>query len=526
MNLGILNLSEHLQSLHYEKLYAISCESRKMAVNMGLHALFQNREEFNLKYLILDDISQDDIRNDFASPQRLSEIRGHVYSNRNHGHFLKWLPSDLRRVNAMDDNCLFVVILRDALYKDTRSFNLRQTIASLKTFAAINHSTIVLINYGFNHLEVNSLLLAHSSELDGIMSVSASGSSYALNVFLWKADTGEISQGQSELALKPNGFVSIDNNSEDDFIGDDYHDCYVPAGDFKPDRTLFNRIITFENNQRLYEHALKYAVSGTCFFTIASRDDIEPLSKMIYTLREHKGRQLRIFIIDRSNGIRASSARILFDCGANFIFDRDAKNAYINTALFSLKDLFFKNEVNTDYNAIMNRYTRVEREKNGYLEKDDFIRKVTDLLSSDSEYDCDGALAVLKPQEYLPVESTVGQFKPKRGGDYCTIDAGSCIIFLPSCRSGDLSIGLKHVFNTDYEKLFKKCSAAYTKPEIIAMLHTIKTNRKMDDINFRQIEMIKEENDFRARDLSAEDIRDFCMHTSWEPQECDIKELL
>lgn len=526
MKLGIINFSDKLQRLNSSMLFCASCDSKATAINYGLFTLLNNTRNFSYRYLVLDDITQKDIRNNFFAPEeKLSEIKAHVYSNKNKGHMLKWIVSDFKHINALDENSLFVIIVKDTLYKDTKSVQISNILENIKKFAMVNKSTVLLINYGVNQLEINSTLLKNSTSVDGLQSVKKSSINYDLNVFFWTAEDGEVSHGQSELNLTEKGFESIINKEDESYLGNDYQDCFVVGSDFKPDKVLYNRIEQFPDNQSMYETAMKKAISCTCFFNIYSRMDIDKISGMVYRLRLKKGKNLKIFVLDRTNGLRANSAKFLMDCGVNFIFDFNAKSAYINTVLPSLKNLTLKNEIQIDYDTLKDRYYRIEREKNGYLEKKQFIRKVAELISVDNAYEGDGALVLLRPHHKIEIESAVGQFKPKRGGDYCTIADGNVVVFLPSCRNGDLAIGLRHVFNTGYDKLFMSYSAAFTKADIITLLREIDAKEENYSINFSKIKIINEENRLRSEHLTEKEIRDYCMETEWNPQEFDLQEL-
>ena len=525
MKLGINNLSDKMQLLDSSLLYCISCDSKYTAINVGLFALLQNKNDFSFKYLILDDISQNDILTCFnAAKDKLQEIKAHVYSNNNKGHLLKWMVSDLKSINALDDNSFFVIIAGDTFFKDTRTVRLSKVLESLKKFARINKSTILLISYWLNQYEVNSRLLKNSSSLDGIQSIKKVSDSYDLNVFFWTSDDGETSHGMADLELTDNGFNCLINKEDESYLSDDYQDCYVVGDDFKPDRSIFNVIEQFPDNQSMYETAMRKAISCSCFFTVFSKMDIEKISEMIYKLRQKKGKILKIFLLDNSDGLRANSASFLMDCGLNFIFDNKAKGSYINTVLPSLKNITLKNEIHVDYQTLKERYYRIEKEKNGYLEQKAFVKKVAELLSVSNEFEGDGVLVFLKPNK-ISIEAALGQFKPKRGGDYCTIADGHVVVFLPSCRNGDLSIGLKHVFNTDYDKIFASYFAAFTKADIVNLLRNIENKSNTEVINFTKIQAISKENELRSEHLTEKEITEYCIKTEWAPMPFDLKEL-
>ena len=88
----------------------------------------------------------------------------------------------------------------------------------------------------------------------------------------------------------------------------------------------------------------------------------------------------------------------------------------------------------------------------------------------------------------------VSQFKPKRGGDYCTVMQGFIILYLPSCREGELAITLEHTFNTPPTTLFKTCSAVYTYQEIFSEIKDLGSTEfdSFEDVNIMHEIIIKQ----------------------------------
>ena len=124
---------------------------------------------------------------------------------------------------------------------------------------------------------------------------------------------------------------------------------------------------------------------------------------------------------------------------------------------------------------MLDNYQVLDREGNGFLMPEAFFSKVEFLLSKkEDEAAVDGTLITLRPKLGLLAEQCLSQFKPKRAGDYGTLIGNVIIIYLPSCRNGELAVSLEHTFNTDPTTLFDSCDAVYSRSEILSRVDILK----------------------------------------------------
>ena len=161
----------------------------------------------------------------------------------------------------------------------------------------------------------------------------------------------------------------------------------------------------------------------------------------------------------------------------------------------TLKTLVFQKNISKSFNEIKDNYHLIDNEGKGFLMPQDFILKVQNLISHNLEgSNLRGTLAKLTVKDGLTEKMCVSQFKPKRGGDYCTVMQGFIILYLPSCREGELAITLEHTFNTTPTTLFKTCSAVYTYQEIVSEIKDLGSTEfdSFEDVNIMHEIIIKQ----------------------------------
>ncbi|MGN0916470.1 MAG: BcsE family c-di-GMP-binding protein [Succinivibrio sp.] len=493
MYLGITKLVTQLQNLQENCLYVVTTPDRRSAINFGLHCLYKNREKGLLKFLTLDGISPEDIRNDFANPDLLPKILTHVYCSKGEGNLLRRLAADYNFVYQNDgDMSLFVSLINDRDVAELNDSELDTALTELSELAKRKGICLLLVTYGINQISCNSRFLRASTALSGLASVENTHNDTYLSTMMWRFSDGSFSRGDNHLNLTEDGYeVVFEDNTSD--VSVDNLTCYVLAGDFTPDRSLFTDIRTFSSNRAIYESAIKEATSATIFFSITKRDEIDEVAEYLYDLRTERGKNLKLMILECIQGMRSSSEHFLLDCGATFIFEANAKSSYINAVLPTLKDLKFNHYIRTSFEDISTRYHLIENEKNGYLKPDEFIKKVRFLVTASDSANSEGTLAKLTCSSDFTPAMCISQFKPKRGGDYCTVIDGCIYAFMPSCRNGELSITLSHIFNVGPEKLFSRCRALYTRSEIIVAIDNLKAIES-DESSSLLIEQIAREN--------------------------------
>jgi len=427
-----------------------------------------------MKYLILNGVSAEELLNNCTFKDRLSMVKAHVYTSIDSSKFISYLLGDLEHYRTDEKNALFVVVTRDeALYREIRDDNLEYYLSKLYAYLAENSSTMVIVSFGSLQQKLSSYLIRHPSDFGGLCSINTiSGSS--LEMLFWKDEDKIINTGRCEILIDKNGIRAWDDSSSEDF--DDVDSCYIVKSGYTPDRDIFKRVHECDSNDEIFEKACEEAVNATCFFIIRDKTQIEHIGSLIFRLRHSgRGEHLHIFVIERVSNIRANSENFLISCGANYVFTYDAQISHINVMLKSLHLASFKNTTALDFNTLKRQFFMLDRENNGYLDPEEFIRKVASMVSFDYDgANCNGALIFLKVADSIPCEVAVSEFKPKRGGDYCTIFNNEVVAFLPSCREGELEIGLSHTFNVEYDKLFTHVSATYSQHEIINLLHELK----------------------------------------------------
>ena len=473
MNLGIQNLISSLQKLQYGGVYFVSVSNKDLAVQAGLTCIEENSISENLRYLTLQGIDYSLIKDQCFSADFLSKIKAHVYEYTDECNVPKNIINDLSVYDAIDNESLHVVIFEDSQILDLDRNNLNRYLSKISYFAHKHNAIFLFIIYGSDPDKTIAPLLEHSTNISGIATIEQNLTSIIMNSRLWRLDDGGFTSGVNVLRVTDHGLsLVVDENTNTAHI--DENTCYVVANSFTPDSKNFSETKVFASNTDLYKKAINEAYCATLFFTLENRDDIDNLAKMIYELRTIRGKELKIIIIETINGIRATSEKLLLNCGANFIFPSTAKGYYINAMLPTLKTIKFALSISVNFNTIIDNYHLIENEDNGYLAPEEFFNSVDRLLKAGFENNyVEACLTILTPKNGIDSISCLSQFTPKRGGDYCTLLNGNIIVFLPNCRNGELKIALEHTFNTAPSVLFESDESLFSKREILNKIQSL-----------------------------------------------------
>lgn len=509
MYLGIQKLVLQLQKLINGGIYFMATPSKDTAITAALSCLYHNSNEESLRYLTLNEVSKEDILSCGFDNEFLLKIKSHVFEDKGKSNILKNLTSDFHFMKANDSNSLFVVLLDEIAYLPYEGLELEQLLSQFSYYASSYNASLLFISFGHNPEQVVSKLLKMSQHISGICSILKSPSSMTLATEFWRNEEGSFAQGQNPIVLTKEGYeIIVDESNASSSV--DNGVCYTKANGFNPDKSLFTNIKLFNDNTTLFEDAMKNAVAASIFLTLDTRDGIDDLASLIYQLRTTRGKHVKIFVLEKVQGIRASSEHFLLVCGANFLFDSASKSYYINAMMPTLKSLTYNNQITTPFKNLLESYHLIENESNGFLMPTAFIDKISLLLEQQiNNSKVEGAFVWLEPKDGLNLETCISQFKPKRGGDYCTAVDGKVILFLPTCRNGELSTTLDHTFNTEPTEMFKTCDAVYSIDEIRNCIDNLKSFTAVTALDNQVMEhIIAEGNQKREAAAKAKDLYD------------------
>lgn len=484
MNLGIQHLISSLQKLQYGGVYFVSVSSKDLAIQTGLTCVAENSYSSNLRFLTLQGIDSSVIKSQGFSDEFLSKIKAHVYEYDDNCNVPKTIINDLTVYDAIENESLHVVIFEDSQIIELDKDNLNRYLSKISYFAKKRNCIFLFVVFGADPDSTIKTLLDHTANLSGIATIEQNLTSIIMNSRLWRLDDGGFTNGVNVLKSTNQGLqVLIDEYSSTAHIDD--NTCFVIANSFTPDSKYFSDIKVFASNEELYKSALNDAYCATLILTLDNRNKIDNLAKMIYELRTIRGKELKIIIIETISGIRATSEKLLLNCGANFIFPSTAKGYYINAMLPTLKTSKFTQSISVNFSRILDNYHIIENEDNGYLKPKEFFNSVVRLVKSGYENDfVEACLTILTPKNGIDSLGCISQFTPKRGGDYCTLVNGHIVVFLPNCRNGELKIALEHTFNTSPSILFESDETYFTKRDIqnkIQSLSEIKIKTDVDE---------------------------------------------
>lgn len=496
MNLGILKLLEQLNSLSTGGVYLITTPDQHTAINCALSCLRHNDETELLKFLALEGVTSEDLVREACSKEILSEIRAHVYSSRGRRNFLSTLVDDYRFCSKNQGKALLVAVFGDETLSAVGERFYERLLRDLNRSARAAHLCVLLICYGPRQSVVNSRAMLSSELFHGIGAFELNLGRIIYHVRAWRQQDGSISHGMVQLKLSSQGYV-MSSEEHVEHVAGDQDDCYVTAGSFTPDQSAFRQIFTFASNQQLFLQASTQVTLATLCLSVTRRDEIIELARIIYDLRIARGDGVKIFVVEKIQGMRGNSAQLLLACGADFIFEASAHNSYINAMLPVLRLNRSSHILSQTFDEMIYGYRLNDQEDNGFLRPEIFFGKIEQLLERSENFDQGSTLVSLTPNQAFSAESCISQFKPKRGGDYCTYVNGRILVYLPTCQAGELTTGLRHTFNVEPTELFASSTAFYTRAEILEVIGRLRSGTYDDSLNQGIINQIEKEN--RAR---------------------------
>ena len=467
MYLGIEKLVSQLQTLQNDSVYYIATSSRDIALNTAVSCLYHNSKTNYKRYFAISDFDKEEVLSLGFPTDYLLKIDAQVLASKNKHNFLNTLIKDFRFLKATQDHSLFVIVFDEIAFLPFEDKNLDKLLSSFSIFASRFSSTLLFISFGDAPEQALTKISRKSHYLCGIGSITDTPSGIQLNTRMWRNDDGTFSQGINPIILTKSGYeLVVDDYNTHMFV--DHGLCYVNESSFAPDESLFRSIKYFSTNTELFNSAMLNAKTATLFFSLTCRNEIDTLGEYIYKLREKCGIYLKIIVVEKIPGIRINSRNFLLMCGANFIFEATAKSSYINAMMPALMDIVYRRTIYTPFENILESYHLFANEGNGYLSAKDFKDKISSLLAGNiNNSKISAALAILTPNDSLSTETCISQFKPKRGGDYCTSIGGKLVIFLPMCTREQLSVTLEHTFNCDPSELFKSSDCFFNHHEIM-----------------------------------------------------------
>lgn len=512
MDLGIKNLISQLQEIQQSSLYLLTSSSKQIAVNLALNCLYRNSSYDFLRYFVTGGIPKDRMISYLENREIVSSIRAHVYEYDESSLDVTRIVPDLVLQKVTDANSLVVVLLKDSFLTSLSKRQLQHTLSSLEEFAQAYSLSVIFVTYGLFEDSLVKRLLKESNHYSGLVSFTDRPTGILMNTLFWREPDGHFIQSNNQIKIGAQG-IEVITPDKNLIASIDENTCYITDNTFTPDSAVYSTVKRFSSNRELFEDAMEKATAASVFLTVNSRESIDETAEYVYRLRTARGGSLKIIVIEKVRGIRANSEQFLITCGANFIFETDAKGTYINAMLPTLKTLVFQKTISKSFNEIKDNYHLIDNEGKGFLMPHDFIVKVQDLISHNlEESSLRGTLAKLTVKEGLTERMCVSQFKPKRGGDYCTIMHGYVILYLPSCREGELAVTLEHTFNTRPTTLFKTCSAVYTVQGIVSEIRDLSSTEfdSFEDVNIMHeiIEKQRQEELLKKKAKSIYDLAD------------------
>ncbi len=524
MDLGIKGLAQGLQSIAYKRLYLISCADEYLAVRLATHFLssISNKKEL-LRFLVTEIGAEQYVKN--CSNELLSSIRAHVYSITSLKNTTASLAAKLHFLKTLKKDSVCVILMDEKRLTSLDDKARGRTLDLIYHSCCSKKSSVLIMTYGQGYERVATALLSNGNNISGIASLGYRGEACFIDVMLWR-DEGRFARAQDFLLLGTQGFVSQGSLIDEMQSANDAHVCYLKRGSVEVDHSLFNTLLEFDSNDEVINAAMDKATSASVILCLEYRHELEQLAASVYKLRASCGHFLHIFVVERIDGLRASSIHFLLACGVDFVFHFGVKSSYINAVLPIFLSSSYRAPQFQSFDTLCNAYRRLHTESNGFLIFDDFVSKVSSLLKTPQCSKGAGTLVALKPKPSLTLEDCLNIFNPKRGGDICTLSSGCLWIFMASCRETEVLTALQNVFTVDPLLVFGSSKLYLGAENIIKALNSNKDEASCAQENELLEKMLAQSQALSRNNVSALGISSLINNSDIKAKATSAKRLL
>lgn len=349
---------------------------------------------------------------------------------------------------------------------------LRHSLNTLRTTAQRMGLTVLFITHGYS-----DPLTAYDEHLlkpffAGLASLSEDGRGIHFTLRFWHNALSDVLSLHHQLSVNAQGaFYIAPHEDEDTLSFSDRGEIFSAAralASLKDERHFHH----FESNTALYAQALKQG-SATVVFELTAMEELTELCELIYKLRRHCGRDLKIVVMESLPLLRVSTEYFILRAGGSFIFDARDSAGHIQVMLKALQSLSYTGEIPGNFEDLKT-YLALAGSR-GALPLSRFVPLLRAALrQSLGTTLSEGVLIELTAQPALTGAEALEEFSPRRHGDIGTAQGQRVIIFMLALHTAHLSEALERVFNVSPQLLFKGYRLFERTPDILDYLENLR----------------------------------------------------
>ncbi|WP_426143362.1 cellulose biosynthesis protein BcsE [Pseudomonas sp. DWP3-1-2] len=365
----------------------------------------------------------------------------------------KALTSDLHRINIARGSVL--VVMLSAAHLDT--FNIQQ----LKHWCETTRQWLIRINCTLLVLcsgqapLLHERLLSLNEQLSGLSQLYRQDGAIHYQLNFWHSELGVCAAQAFDLQVSDDGFSLSDSQRSNpaQTRTDDQRIYLTQRSALEGAPPLSEQWRLFEHRDELLQQA-GHARAASVIVALETNQDVEPLARQLYALREQCGPALKIIVREMEPCLRYRDERLLQACGANLIVPSNTTLANFFSMVESAQGQTWRYRQTPDIHSLFERLRPPAQR--GILPPREFIQ-LLDQIYGGASGELAHQLLRLRPRGDLNIEQYLSQITLRRFGDVACVLDGVFYLFLFACRGDGLEPALGNICRLPWRDMFSEC---------------------------------------------------------------------
>ncbi|HHU93571.1 MAG TPA: hypothetical protein GXX62_00560 [Alcaligenaceae bacterium] len=455
--LGIPKLQQELKNLQAGALYWVATDQLSQATKLVGLTLSSCSETAKAALLTHSNSDMDQIHTYLSNPEQgPGDLRSYLVKL-NSGRDLDQLTKQLDRALKPRGRLIVVVLPSTdlALWTD----NAARVLKQWRNWIEKNSCTLWVVSYGSNASALTQELAVHNNSLAGLAELSTrqtTENELRYEVYYWRSDLTVKGRHSFDVQSTATEFDVIADLTPDEPLKNQPSPKRKYELIFQKEVLEGMPVFLAENWQvldtwdELVEKGLSIA-NPILIFAISGNKDLEPLARLIYTLRLQRSDMIKIVVREMGHHLREQEADLLKLCGVSMVVPAQTKLAQFFGFLEEVKTQSFTYKLTKNLEESL-ALVRADQVK-GPLALIPFCAYVESVLKKTPKNDFVGVLAVLRPVPMLTAENLMSQIKLSRLGDVVCVANNLVYVFLFGCKLSFAMVALGRVFKLPFNEM-------------------------------------------------------------------------
>ena len=371
----------------------------------------------------------------------------------------KVLLGDIQRLTLASDTAIYV-LSEDSLFLPGNDQLLTHELTKLSTWLNKNGCSVNFCVFGsYIRSHLLPVLNAHCTQIGSTAIISTlTDGQFCYKVIYSHTVQGIITNTSYKLVPETSSFAQISDEDNSKHTAEatlhvDAEEIFSLKSLLRQDETAPAQFQLFESLEQLYQVASGNS-GATVIIPCLSYDEIEPISRLSYQLRNAAGNGVKLIIREVNPCIRYSDERFLLNSGINLIIPAELSFSRLLSQITAIQNQYYSKSLPTRYEEISG--LRPHFDIQGLIGIDHFTRHVKSLVSQQINLAVDFALIRLDLLPGMTAKECLSLCQLRRNGDLITPCQNAVYIFLSAVRVNDIPPALNTIFNMNIDILFKE----------------------------------------------------------------------